>query len=87
LNIATDGLIDDVTSLTIATRGLIQPEVVEDVKIILPPAERRGGVGTRGPTIYVRKKPERLEPYYDIHRDDQEVLEILIQAILSGILD
>lgn len=88
ITIATDGLIDDINSLTIATRGFIQPEVpVEDVKVVIPEPEY-GGSGGKSPTVYLRKKYERLEePKRDILKDDEEVLEIIIHTILSGIID
>lgn len=85
INIATDGLIDNPNSLTIATRGLIQPEIVEDVKVVVIPERVPGG--GKSPTVYMRKRLERLEPKYDIHKDDQEILEIIIQSILTGIID
>ena len=79
LNIATDGLIDNVNSLTIATRGLIQPEAVEEVKVVYP--------GWHPYPYFKAYKPERKEKkdVYPIHRDDEEVLELIIEAFINGL--
>lgn len=58
----------------------------EEEIIIEVEQPRRGGVRARGPTVYVKKR-QPVEVYGDIHRDDQEILEIIIESILSGILE
>ncbi len=67
--------------------GLGTPfELVEDVVVVLPrPVPRVGGISAL--EALKKKLLKRKEPGYDIHRDDQEVLEIIIEAILSGILE
>jgi hypothetical protein len=92
LNIASDGYLDSPTPLTIATRGLIyNGEVTDEVVIVVPEERKRragAGPGARYISPYVErfKIDRRKEKERDIHTDDQEVLEILVQTILSGVI-
>jgi hypothetical protein len=87
LSIATGGLLDYRTPLSIATDGLINLAVAEEeVRVIIP--ERRPGMG--GGAVYVLSREDRLKYMEDrrddIHRDDQEVVELILEAIMAGLL-
>ena len=61
--------------------------VPEEIEVITPsPTARRGGGGafyyTKGDYQF---KDEQI--YNDIHKDDEEVLEIIIQSILNGVIN
>jgi len=94
LSVATEGLIDDRTPLSVATRGLIKlPVEVSEVVIVqrkhgkMPPRER---VLIPFPwefkPIKIEMK-ERIKSDFNIHKDDNEVLGILIELITSGYLN
>ena len=56
----------------------------EDVVVVHPPP----GGGFYSPEPYKFKVPERLkDELRAIHKDDEEVLQIIIQAVISGLLD
>lgn len=83
LTLATEGLIgENINSIVIATEGLIQPALPVDIVRIT-----YGGGGGEIPDVLLKRFRKRLEPKYDIHKDDQEVIELIIESILSGILD
>lgn len=74
---ATVGLIKDKTSLTIASRGLLHIiPIDEDV------LEYHGG-GMRGDAWDL---PSRDQMWHDMTREDNEILEIIIGSILSGVI-
>ena len=58
----------------------------EEIEVITPsPTVRRGGGGA----FYYTKEDYQFkdeETLKDIYRDDEEVLEIIIQSILSGVI-
>lgn len=86
LNLATDGLLDRPTSLSIATRGLLQNEIIDGVVVVVSPRQGSGGgvnVGYVPSSVTRYQLPDRDELDRSIHKDDEEVLEILIQTILG----
>ena len=51
---------------------------------VIEPVAARGG----GARAYLGKRVELPKPkYIDVHKDDEEILEIIISSILSGVLD
>jgi hypothetical protein len=94
LSAATEGLIDDRTPLSVATRGLIKlPVEVSEVVIVqrkhgkMPPRDR---VLIPFPWEFKPIKldiKERKKPGVDIRKDDNEILNILIELITGGYLN
>ncbi len=83
LNMASEGLLYDTTPLSIAALGMLNIAVDDDVVVIVPPELMTIGGSASGP---VRARMQKRDGKKAVHRDDDEVLEILIQIILSGIL-
>jgi hypothetical protein len=81
LNIATEGLLDqgEKEALNFAAEGLLRIDDQQVVIIQEPVLPASYGAVTM---VGKYKKPRRD----DIHKDDDEVLEILIDAIISGLL-
>ena len=86
LNMASEGLLYSPTPLSIATHGLIWIEDVEDVVVVIEqPVVGGGGGGWSG--LYMdRYKIEKRTEDRKIYEDDDEVVEILIQLLLSGVI-
>ena len=84
VTVTSDGLLaTSRRSIMIASRGLLQP-------FSIPRYKQPSGGGTTGraiglaPHIYIGKS---FEGIYRIHADDKEVLEIIIKAMTSGIIN
>jgi len=91
ISIATEGMIEDRTPLSIATRGLLLIVPVEQVVVV---RRRKGGYHPERVLIpFPWKEPikfkieDRKLPSRDIHKDDEEVLKILVEIITGGYLN
>jgi hypothetical protein len=93
LNLITRGHLDDSTPLSVATRGHLNFEgVIEDVKIVVEAPKRQGspgGISVGHIPSYSRYRiPERVEDERrDVREDDDEIVEIIVQIITSGVLE
>lgn len=92
ISVATDGLIDDRSPLSIAARGYILiPTPAGEVVIV----RRKHGRGASVENVILPfpwPEPIRVPVVArkigrDIHQDDDEVLAILIQTIVNGLLN
>lgn len=91
LSIATEGLIDDRSPLSIATRGLILIVPVEQVVIVKRPHgywKQRELISFPWPDpLPIKVKiPQRMEAGRDIHKDDEQVLQILVESLINGLI-
>jgi hypothetical protein len=91
LNMATDGLLDrgDKPALAIASRGLLRTTII--IIVTPEPEVKRGGTGggpgARYSSAYEKWELPKVSVSSRIIRDDNEVFEIIIIALESGLIE